>query len=155
MAVESGLDFHSALEAVAGTTLFTCALPISAGHDIFGRELITDYLAIFARALNVDTETLFALGATPDGDSFNMTTLGLRGSRFHNGVSRIHGGVASKMEGSIWPQVPPNQNPISYITNAVHVPTFLAPHSATLFNMRTPTGPSDRRRRELWTFADA
>jgi len=155
MAVESGLDFHSALEAVAGTTLFTTHTPVPAGHDIFGRELITDYLAIFARALNVDTETLFALGATPDGDSFNMTTLGLRGSRFHNGVSRIHGGVASKMEGSIWPQVPPNENPISYITNGVHVPTFLAPEWASLFNIQAPTWRSELRRPEFWKFVDA
>src|SRR5690625_6701869 len=83
-----------------------------------------------------------------------MTTLGLRGSRFHNGVSRIHGGVASKMEGSIWPQVPPNENPISYITNGVHVPTFLAPEWASLFNIQAPTWRSELRRRSAWDMAE-
>lgn len=155
MAMETGLNFSSALETVAGTTLFTTHTPVPAGHDIFGRELIDEYLSIFAQALGVDTETLFALGATPDDKSFNMTTLGLRGSRFHNGVSRIHGNVAAHMEGDIWPQIPASENPVSYITNGVHVPTFLAPEWASLFNIQAPTWRSELRRPEFWTFVDA
>jgi starch phosphorylase len=65
-----------------------------------------------------------------------MTALALRGSRFHNGVSRIHGDVASQMEGYIWPQIPHDENPISYVTNGVHVPTFLSREWVNLFDMR-------------------
>src|SRR5690625_5314947 len=83
-----------------------------------------------------------------------MTTLGLRGSRFHNGVSRIHGGVASKMGGSIWPQVRPNENPISYITNGVHVPAFLAPEWASRFNIQAPTWRIELGRPEIWKCVD-
>ena len=40
------------------------------------------------------------------------------------------------MEGYVWPQVPPEENPISYVTNGVHVPTFLAREWISLFDMR-------------------
>ena len=62
-----------------------------------------------------------------------MTALAIRGSRFQNGVSRIHGGVSSRICAPLWPQIDPQENPLSYITNGVHVPTFLAQEWADLF----------------------
>ncbi|HET7670432.1 MAG TPA: alpha-glucan family phosphorylase, partial [Burkholderiales bacterium] len=61
------------------------------------------------------------------GGDFNMTALAIRGSRFHNGVSRIHGGVSQRLLKDFWPQVTPEENPVGYVTNGVHVATFLAP----------------------------
>ncbi|RMD68387.1 MAG: alpha-glucan family phosphorylase [Gammaproteobacteria bacterium] len=85
----------------------------------------------------VAMEQLFALGSSPAAQGgFNMAALALRGSRHHNGVSRVHGGVASEMEGYIWPQIPPRENPITYVTNGVHVNTFLAREWFGLFDMR-------------------
>jgi starch phosphorylase len=42
-------------------------------------------------------------------------------------VSKIHGGVSARMLQELWPQVPADENPLTYVTNAVHVPTFLSP----------------------------
>jgi starch phosphorylase len=56
-----------------------------------------------------------------------MTTLAVRGSRFHNGVSRIHGDVSARMLHYLWPQIQADENPVTYVTNAVHVPTYLSP----------------------------
>jgi starch phosphorylase len=56
-----------------------------------------------------------------------MTALALRGSRHNNGVSRIHGGVSQRLLKDFWPQVAPEENPVGYVTNGVHVATFLAP----------------------------
>jgi starch phosphorylase len=39
-------------------------------------------------------EKVAALARPPSGGDFNMTALAIRGSRHHNGVSRIHGGVS-------------------------------------------------------------
>lgn len=136
-AVQGGLDFDSALELVASSTLFTTHTPVPAGHDVFTYELMTTYFSQYAQELGLQFETLHALGQTPEVEhGFNMTTLALRGSRFHNGVSRIHGGVASRMEASLWPQVPVEENPIDYVTNGVHVPTFLAHEWLSLFDRR-------------------
>ncbi len=135
--VAEGLDFDSALEAVAANTVFTTHTPVPAGHDIFDHKLMKEYFHAFVRELGIGLDQFHSLGATPDNpDGFNQTALALRGSRFRNGVSRIHGGVASRMASYIWPQIDPGENPVGYITNGVHVPTFLAREWVNLFDMR-------------------
>ena len=48
-----------------------------------------------------------ALGRGAGQPDFNMTVLAIRGSRFQNGVSRIHGKVSSRICGELWPQIDP------------------------------------------------
>jgi starch phosphorylase len=135
--VTKGHDFATALEVVAAGTVFTTHTPVAAGHDIFDHDLISGYFRDYIKELGIDMQRFLELGSTPGNPgSFNQTALALRGSRFHNGVSRIHGGVASKMEGYIWPQVPHEENPIKYVTNGVHLPTFLAREWSNLYDMR-------------------
>lgn len=154
MAMANGLPFGAALEWVAGSTLFTTHTPVPAGHDIFPHDLVQHFLGSYLQEAGLEFQDVFALGSKNGDQSFNMTSLGLRGSRFHNGVSRIHGAVASQMEGDIWPQIPFEENPIGYITNGIHVPTFLAPEWASLFNIQAPTWKSEMRNREFWQFVD-
>lgn len=131
------LDFDSALELTASNTVFTTHTPVPAGHDIFHQDLFGLYMGGFARELNIDFNRLFSLGYSPsNGNGFNMTSLALRGSRFHNGVSAIHGRVAARMESYIWPQISHEENPMRHVTNGVHVPTFLAREWVNLFDMR-------------------
>ena len=132
-----GFEFATALEVIAGGTVFTTHTPVAAGHDIFDHELIASYFLDFIKDLGIDMQTFLQLGATPGNHgTFNQTALALRGSRFHNGVSRIHGTVASEMEHYIWPDVPYRENPISYVTNGVHLQTFLARDWSNLYDMR-------------------
>jgi len=139
--VAQGLDFDSALEAVASNTVFTTHTPVPAGHDIFDHEFMREYFGTFVRELGVDMANFLSIGASPASQGgFNQTALALRGSRFRNGVSRIHGGVASQMAAYVWPQVPPEENPMGYITNGVHVPTFLAREWINLLDMRLGGG---------------
>jgi starch phosphorylase len=153
--VDVGMDFDSALELVAGNTVFTTHTPVSAGHDIFDRSQIEDYLKGYIKKLNVELDRFMELGSSPSNQGgFNMTALALRGSRFHNGVSRIHGGVASDMEGYVWPEVPHEENPIDYITNGVHVPTFLAKEWINLFDMRYREWRSEMNSEEFWDCVD-
>lgn len=152
--VESGLSFEAALEVVASSTLFTTHTPVPAGHDIFHIELFRKYLFGLGDRLGISFEALFQLGTIPGGQTFNMTLLGLRGSRYHNGVSRLHGTVAAAMEADLWPQVPPEDNPITYITNGVHVPTFLAREWSNLFDMQAPNWREELRNVRFWDFLD-
>ncbi len=135
--VQQGNNFHTSLEAVAAGTVFTTHTPVPAGHDIFDHGLISAYFKEYIKALGVDMQQFLALGDSPGNTgSFNQTALALRGSRFHNGVSRIHGGVASQMEHYIWPQVPHHENSIGYVTNGVHLHTFLAREWSNVYDMR-------------------
>jgi starch phosphorylase len=153
--VSNGLDFDSALELVASGTVFTTHTPVPAGHDIFDQELLREHLGHYLKTLNITLERLLELGSTPFGHAtLNMTAMALRGSRFHNGVSRIHGSVAAKMESYIWPQIPTEENPISYVTNGVHVPTFLAREWVNLFDMRFREWRNELINPDYWSCID-
>lgn len=135
--VETGMEFCSALELVASGTVFTTHTPVPAGHDMFDEKLMNSYFGHYSEQLRLPFHEFMKLGESPvHSSSFNMTALALRGSRFHNGVSRIHGSVASNMESYIWPQIPVEENPMTYVTNGVHAHTFLAREWVNLFDMR-------------------
>lgn len=135
--VAAGQDFDDALEQVAASTVFTTHTPVPAGHDRFSHDRIREYFGELTGELGIEMDRFLALGSNPsDEGSFNMTALALRGSRFHNGVSRIHHDVASRLDSYAWPQVPPVENPMQHVTNGVHAPTFLAPSWADVFTMR-------------------
>lgn len=123
--VRQGVDLAVALEAVASNTVFTTHTPVPAGHDHFSEEMITEYFARYAAAFG-GSEALLALGRDELGQEFNMTALAIRGSRHQNGVSRIHGEVSADICREFWPQIAPEENPIGYVTNGAHVPSFLS-----------------------------
>ena len=125
--VALGLPLDTALEAVAASTVFTTHTPVPAGHDQFPDATALPYLKSCFGELGPVAERLAALARPPAGGDFNMTALALRGSRYHNGVSGIHGAVSARMLKDYWPEVSPEENPVSYVTNGVHVATFLAP----------------------------
>ncbi|MEA3413754.1 MAG: alpha-glucan family phosphorylase [Pseudomonadota bacterium] len=134
--VVRGMSFDAALELVAAGTVFTTHTPVAAGHDIFDHHLLAGALHRLVEGLGIDMARLFALGHSPGVDGrFNMTALALRGSRFHNGVSRIHGDVASRMESYVWPEIPPAENPVGYVTNGVHLATFLSSQWRAFFDI--------------------
>ncbi|HTY99818.1 MAG TPA: alpha-glucan family phosphorylase, partial [Rhodocyclaceae bacterium] len=124
--VQDGLDLASALEAVASNTVFTTHTAVPAGHDHFSMDMVRHYFEGFCADIGCDVSLLQDLGRTPDQPDFNMTALAIRGSRHQNGVSRIHGEVSSRICAGLWPQIEPEENPIEYVTNGVHVPTFLS-----------------------------
>ena len=127
--IAQNMPFAAALEAAAANTVFTTHTPVPAGHDHFADDMVMHYFAGFCKAAGLDRDGLLAMGRVGAGDGggeFNMTALALRGSRFHNAVSRIHGDVSSRICGAMWPQIAANENPMDYVTNSVHVPTFLA-----------------------------
>lgn len=151
-ASDSVLDFDGALEQVASSTLFTTHTPIEAGHDRFDRAVIEHYCSAYLRDLPIDPERLFALGHSGENQQqFNMTALALHGSRFHNAVSRIHGAVASAMEQAMWQQIPAEENPIRYITNGVHVGSFIHKKWAALFDTKLPNWRQQQDNSDYWT----
>jgi starch phosphorylase len=122
----AGLDIDAALELAAASCVFTTHTPVVAGHDSFNEELFRHCFSGFAGLANIDMAWLMTLGRAPGNQQeFNMTRLALNGARHVNGVSRIHGRVSAQLCSDHWPDVPAAQNPVGYVTNGVHVPTFL------------------------------
>ncbi len=134
--IKAGMAFDSAIELVAAGTAFTTHTPVPAGHDIFSEDVMRRYFSGFIQQLGIPEKQFLALG-TEAGRSggFSTTTFAIRGSRFRNGVSRIHGEIAAEMESCLWPDIQTRENPITGITNGADVDTFLARAWVALFEM--------------------
>ena len=130
-----GLPYNAALEAVAADCVFTTHTPVAAGHDAFSHDLMISTFGDFIRDLGMTVERFLDLGRSPSVPGlFNMTRLALNGTRHVNGVSRIHGAVSSRLVADQWPEIRPEENPVGYVTNGVHVPTFLHQSWADFFD---------------------
>jgi len=127
--VATGKDFAAACEKNINTTIFTTHTPVAAGHDVFPFQLIEKYFHSYWPDLGLDRDAFFQLGIHPEkpGAGFNMTAFALRLSGYRNAVSKRHAEVSRKMWRSLWPDVPQDQVPIDYVTNGVHVPTWIEP----------------------------
>jgi starch phosphorylase len=134
--ISDGMDFDSALELVAAGTAFTTHTPVPAGHDVFSKEMMLHYFRDFIASLGIAQQQFLELGSSPrDEGGFSTTTLAIHGSRFRNGVSEIHGEVASRMESDLWPDIEPHENPLTSITNGADADTYLARSWVALFEM--------------------
>ena len=130
-----GLDFDAALEAAAPQCVFTTHTPVAAGHDVFSDELFGSCFGPWLSESALPFERVVELGRPRGGGyGFNMTRLALSGARRVNGVSRIHGRVSAKLCADHWNDVPVAENPVGYVTNGVHVPTFLAQSWSRFFD---------------------
>ena len=93
-----GLPFAAALETTAACTVFTTHTPVSAGHDVFQRDLVARQFESYPAALGISMDEMLDLGCAPEQrDAFNMTWLALHGAASVNGVSKIHGGVSARL----------------------------------------------------------
>jgi starch phosphorylase len=143
--VAGGLAFESALEAAATQCVFTTHTPVAAGHDAFDVGLFGSCFAGYAAEFGVAPERLLDLGRSAEAPHrFNMTRLALKGARRINGVSRIHGAVSARLCAEQWPEVAPPENPVGYVTNGVHVPTFLAQIWTRFFDAQLGEGWRER-----------
>jgi starch phosphorylase len=86
--------------------------------------------------LGISIDALLSFGrqdvADPD-EPFNMAFLAMRGSGAINGVSELHGSVSRKLFQTLYPRWPEAEVPVGYVTNGVHMPTWLSQEAANLW----------------------
>src|SRR5215472_7431534 len=111
------------------------------------------HAAFLILELGIPVERFLDLARAPSVPHlFNMTRLALNGARHVNGVSRIHGEVSGRLCADEWPEVRPEDNPVGYITNGVHVPTFLHQRWTAFFDRELGVEWRDRLRdTEFWS----
>ncbi|MBM3120031.1 MAG: glycosyltransferase family 1 protein [Chloroflexi bacterium] len=132
--VAKGLDFTEAANKVRATTIFTIHTMTSASSDVYSSDLIEKYFHRYWSYLGLDREAFLKLGMQRADDSvFNATALGLRLANYRNGVSQLHGGVCRRLWNLLWPDREEKDVPISSVTNGIHVPTWIAPQAARLY----------------------
>ncbi|MEN6334070.1 MAG: alpha-glucan family phosphorylase, partial [Phycisphaerales bacterium] len=132
-----GQTFDNVRDLTTGLTIFTTHTAVAAGHDTFEPALVEQTLAPLRRQLGLSLQQLLALGRVDPGNNaewFSMTVLGLKMARYRNAVSALHARVTKAIWHHLWPGVPQHQAPINFITNGIHVDTWLAEPMADLFN---------------------
>ena len=132
---ERGSSFDDALEEIRRSTVFTTHTPVAAGHDAFQFHLVEKHLAGCWGTLGANRDRFLELGAYDNGagPQFNMTALALRSAGKVNAVSRLHREVTRSMWAGLWPTVPEEERPVDFVTNGVHLPTWLSSELADLF----------------------
>lgn len=130
------VDLKTALEIVPRSTVFTTHTPVAAGHDEFPADMVWPCVAGYAEKLGVGVDEILswgqAAGAGP-GSPISMFVLALRMSQYCNGVSRLHGKTARRMWSNVWPGRPVEEIPIRYVTNGIHIPSWISIENSMLF----------------------
>ena len=142
------LDLAGAIEAVKGSTVFTTHTPVPAGNEVFERGLVSKYLAPWREALGASEQDILTLGSR-DGhggsqEPFNLTALAIRTSRSTNAVSRLHGEVSNDMWRHLFEGAGPDAQPVTSVTNGVHVSTWLGMETLEVFNRHLGSGWQER-----------
>jgi len=130
------VTFDVAMEAVAASTVFTTHTPVPAGIDMFPPDLVERYFRKYMESLGMTVKDLLDLGRQDPSDrtsSLSMAVLALRLSRGVNAVSKLHSRVSKKMWRSLWPHLDEEDIPIGYVTNGVHIPSYLSKEMSDLF----------------------
>ncbi len=132
--IEEGASFEEAVERLRAATVFTTHTPVPAGHDVFPAQLMDKYFHGYWDGLKMNRDSFMRLGQQ-DGvsDVFNMTVLALTMSEHRNAVSKLHGKASRKMWHVLWPKVKEEDVPITYVTNGIHVPTWVASEMGQLY----------------------
>jgi glycogen phosphorylase len=130
------IDLKTALQIIPRCTVFTTHTPVPAGHDSFPVDLVKPWIQPLQERLGVSEEEILSWGQPADSGKdapLSMSILGLRMSQYCNGVSRLHGLTARKMWAYMWPGRPEEEVPISYVTNGIHISTFISQEMWPLF----------------------
>jgi len=109
---------------------FTTHTPVPAGNETYSSDEFFRVLGHSIDEMGIDRGELAALtriDESSDSEPMGFSPLAIKCSRSTNGVSRRHGEVARGMWNQLFPEKPESEVPISYVTNGVHLPTWMAP----------------------------
>ncbi|MFV9505717.1 MAG: alpha-glucan family phosphorylase [Oscillochloridaceae bacterium umkhey_bin13] len=134
--VTQGVPFDEALAQVRQQCVFTTHTPVPAGNDAFPLPMIEKFFWSYWPQLGLTRDEFMNIAIQDQqwGPTFAMTVLALKGSIYHNGVSKLHGHVARGMWQWLYPGKSQDEVPIGSVTNGVHSSTWLAPELHQLYD---------------------
>lgn len=133
--LHQGFTFNEAVELVRSSSIFTTHTPVPAGNEVFTVDLIKRYFTGYAESLGISIDKLLAIARDEEGSTkFSMTILSLRLTLHSNAVSTLHGKVAREMWKNVWRGLLEGEVPIDYVTNGVHLFTWLGSSLRELYD---------------------
>jgi len=151
---DANMTFPEAMEVVRGSSLFTTHTPVPAGHDSFEENLLRTYIGHYPERLQITWNQFMNLGRYHPNqihEKFSMSVLAVKLSQEVNGVSKLHGEVSREMFTGMWPGYLSDELHIGYVTNGVHLPTWLGPDWKKLYEKTFGEDCFNRQEdREMW-----
>ncbi len=129
--IGAGRTPEEAIAESRNRTVFTTHTPVPAGNEQFDVRDVEATVSELNAGLGPVADDLIGLGVH-EHDRFGLTESALRMSRFHNGVSQLHGVVANEMWQRLRETEPDFK--IDAITNGVHAPTWMHPAMRNLLD---------------------
>ena len=156
---EKELSFEMARDIVSSRTVFTTHTPVPAGNDIFPVDLVEKYFDGYWDRFGITKEQFLELGMKPnpeENSGFNMGILALKVAGKKNGVSKLHGAVSRELFAEVWPEISPDESPITHVTNGIHTCSWLAPNLKELYNeYLMPYWQDNIHKNETWEKIDS
>jgi starch phosphorylase len=124
----AGLD--RLIETVRERFVFTTHTPVPAGNETYTPDEFFSVLGETIDSMGLSREQISAharVDAASTSEPLGFSPLAIRASRSTNGVSRRHGEVARAMWSPLFPGRDESDVPITYVTNGVHLPTWMSP----------------------------
>lgn len=122
-----GLTPQAAVDQIRASSVFTTHTPVAAGHDVFSASEIEQVTGPFWNTMGITREQFLAFGQrNPTEQQYEMTVLSLRLAGRVNGVSARHREESRRIWRWMWDNKPAADVPIGYVTNGVHLATWMA-----------------------------
>ena len=132
-------SFEDALERTRSRVVYTNHTVVPAGNDVFSRDMANHYLSGLSTESGVSLDDFDGLASHGGQDGFSMADLAFHLSGRANAVSELHARVIPRE----WPGYS-----VEAVTNGVHVPTWVGPDIAALFDRYVPDWRGDAPRWE-------
>jgi starch phosphorylase len=135
--VKEKVPIQVALWATRAGNIFTTHTPVASGFDIYETDLTRKYGQTYANLVGVSIDELPNLGRVEEEKKMAplvMAVLATKGSFQVSAVSRLHGEVSRRIFQPLYPRWPKWEVPINYVTNGVHIPTWISPPAYTIWN---------------------
>ncbi len=144
---KENMTFDEALEITSRTKIFTTHTPVPAGHETFKVDMLKEHLEAVMEEYALTPEEVFSLAQLPaekertdEKTDFSMSILAFKTAAYSNGVSKLHGEISREMWQHLWPNHSVDETPISYITNGVHLSTWVSEEIARLMERYIGSG---------------
>ena len=152
----TGVTLSTAENQIRASSVFTTHTPVPAGHDVFTTQEIEQVTGPFWNGMGITRDQFMGIGTTgPSDPRYQMTVLSLRLAGRVNGVSARHREESRRIWRWVWGNKPAAEIPIGYVTNGVHLGTWMARPIRDLIAETLGEGPEWESRVDSKTIADA
>jgi starch phosphorylase len=128
-------SFAELLDRSRGRFAFTTHTPVPAGNETYGADELFAVLGATVDSLGLNRDEVASAGRIDPNnvhEPVGLSPLAIRASGTTNAVSERHGEIARSMWQPMFATQSADDVPISFVTNGVHLPTWMGPRMRTL-----------------------